>query len=243
MGHRNKETQIRDFLPYHPRRRGLLRPIFQKKNKREISLEEYSAGLEHIPDEELYPEVPKDVNLTIAPFHLDDVSAFIKRPGLNSYETMKGIEFIPKEILNETLTMEEISKVKHPNIVKYHGCRVKRGRITAIVLERIDQTLMEYASTPAFHELDKAKFIEALELAVDTLHSLGFAHNDINPYNIMVKNEMPVLIDFRSCQPFGKRLQSLGTRRWYEKLFFTSEKKHDEYSLGKLREWIQNPET
>jgi len=213
------------------------------KNKREISLEEYSAGLEHIPDEELYPEVPKDINLTIAPDHLDDVSAFIKRPGLNSYETMKGTEFIPKEILTETLTMEEISKINHPNIIKYHGCHVKRGRITAIVLERLDQTLMQYAPTPAFQELDKVKFIEALESAVNALHSLGFAHNDINPYNIMVKDGMPILIDFGSCQPFGKRLQSLGTRGWYEELFFTSEKNHDEYSLGKLRQWMQNPET
>jgi hypothetical protein len=59
----------------------------------------------------------------------------------------------------------------------------------------------------------------------------------------MVKNGIPILIDFGSYQPFGKRLQSLGTRGWYEELFFTSEKKHDEYSLGKLRQWMQIPET
>lgn len=47
-----------------------------------------------------------------------------------------------------------------------------------------------------------------------------------------------VLIDFGSCQPFGERLQSLGTRGWYEELFFTSEKKHDEFSMRKIKEWL-----
>lgn len=58
----------------------------------------------------------------------------------------------------------------------------------------------------------------------------------------MVKDGMPVIIDFESCQPFGKLLQSLGTKGWDEELFYTSEKEHDDYSLGKLREWLQSPE-
>ncbi|KAI5863806.1 serine/threonine-protein kinase [Durotheca rogersii] len=211
------------------------------KNRTDITLAEYSSALEYIRDEEIYPEVSKDVTLTIAPDNLDDASAFIKRPGLNCYETMKGSQYIPKAVLEETLIMEQISKTHHPNIIGYFGCRVRRGRITAIVLERLDQTLTQYVHTPAFEQLDKAKFLEALKSAVDYLHSLGLAHNDINPDNIMVKNGMPVLIDFGSCQPFGKNLQSLGTDGWYEELFFTSEKKHDEYSLRKLQEWLQKP--
>lgn len=77
---------------------------------------------------------------------------------------------------------------------------------------------------------------------MDHLHSLGLAHNDINPSNIMVKGGVPILIDFGSCQPYGTRLQSLGTSGWYEELLFTSEKKHDTYALGKLREWFQEKE-
>jgi serine/threonine protein kinase len=101
--------------------------------------------------------------------------------------------------------------------------------------------LTQYADTPAFEQLDKARFFAALESAIDYLHSLGLAHNDINPGNIMVKDEMPVLIDFGSCQPYGKNLRSLGTKGWYEELFFTSEKKHDVYSLAKLRDWLDKP--
>ncbi|KAI1753680.1 hypothetical protein F4782DRAFT_495323 [Xylaria castorea] len=80
--------------------------------------------------------------------------------------------------------------------------------------------------------------MNALQLAVDYLHCLGLAHNDINPDNIMVKDGMPVLIDFGRCAPVGQRLQSLGTEGWYEELFFTSQFKHDTYSMGKLREWL-----
>ncbi|KAN0099276.1 Protein kinase-like domain containing protein [Hyaloscypha variabilis] len=172
---------------------------------------------------------------------LGDSSAFIKRPGLYCYETKKGSSYIPKALLGETLVMEQISNSPHPNIVAYYSCRVKRGRITAILLERLEQTLTQYVSTPNFQQLDKVKFIGALESAVDYFHSLGLAHNDINPDNIMVKDGIPMLIDFGSSQPFGKRLQSLGTEVWHEEVFFTFEKKNDTYSFRKLREWLQKP--
>lgn len=59
----------------------------------------------------------------------------------------------------------------------------------------------------------------------------------------MVRNGMPVLIDFGSCQPFGTKLEySQVTGGWYEEEFYTSEKKHDTYALAKLQEWLQNPE-
>jgi serine/threonine protein kinase len=213
------------------------------KERKHITLAECSSALVYIPDEELYPEVPQDIALTIAPDGLDEATVYIKTPGLHHYEDMKGTQYIPKEILGETLIMEQVSKTPHPNIIRYLGCRVRRGRITAIVLERLDQTLTQYAEqTPgALEQLDKAKFLQALRSAVDYLHSMGLAHNDINPYNIMVRDGMPALIDFGSCRPFGERLQSLGTPGWYEEEFWTSEKKHDEYSLGKLEEWLQAP--
>lgn len=209
------------------------------KNKRDMTLAEYSAALQHVPDEEIYPEVPEESHLKVASQSLDDSSAYVKRPGLNSYEIMKGTNYIPKVTLNETLIMERLSKSPHPNIIHYHGCRVRRGRITAIVLERLDQTLTQFATTPSFQHLDRIPFFRAIESAVGHVHDMGLAHNDINPDNVMIKNDMPVLIDFGSCQPFGMPLQSLGTEGWYEETFFTSEKKHDTFSLGKLREWLQ----
>ncbi|KAI1172336.1 kinase-like domain-containing protein [Nemania sp. FL0916] len=208
------------------------------KKKREISLEEYGALLKRVGDEEVYPQVPADLELTIAPAEWNDSNAFIKRPGLDCYESMKESEYVPRSVLDETTIMEQLSKTPHPNIIKYYGCRVKRGRITALVLELLDQTLTQFKSDGKLSSLDKEKFMDSLQSAVNHLHSLGLAHNDINPDNIMVKDGMPVLIDFGSCARAGQRLQSLGTHGWYEELFFTSEFKHDTYSMGKLREWL-----
>jgi hypothetical protein len=113
------------------------------KKKRDITLDEYNAALEPVKDDELYPAVPKDILLTIVPDNLDDHTAFFKRPGLVCYEEMKGTSYIPSTFLDETIIMETISKSPHPNIVRYHGCRVRRGRITAIVLEQLEWTLTQ----------------------------------------------------------------------------------------------------
>lgn len=106
----------------------------------------------------------------------------------------------------------------HPNIVKYHGCRVRRGFITAIVLERVEgETLWKYALDGG--KVDKAPFMAALRSAIVYLHSVvGVAHNDLNPSNIMVgKDRMPVLIDFGSARPLGCKMGfSVGTPGWME---------------------------
>lgn len=85
--------------------------------------------------------------------------------------------------------------------------------------------------------------MDSLRSAVDYIHSLGLAHNDINPDNIMIGEDgLPVLVDFGSCAPYGERLESLGSEGWYEEIFFTSEKAHDDFALRKMREWIRNPD-
>lgn len=211
------------------------------KNKRELTLDEYHEALELVPDGDIYPEIPPDTELTVAPDAIDG-PVYIKRPGLNSYETMKGTHFVVKAVLDETLIMEKICKTQHPNIVKYYGCRTRRGRITSIVLKEYNYTISQYIHKPDFQHLDKDRFVDALESAVAYIHSLGLAHNDINPDNIMIgEDRLPVLLDFGSCAPYGQGLQSLGTDGWYEKVFFTSEKDHDDFALRKMRTWIQNP--
>lgn len=69
---------------------------------------------EHINDDEIYPVVPKGVALTIAPDELDDTSAFIKRPGLNCYEDVKGTDYVPNALLVEALIAEQVSRRNTP---------------------------------------------------------------------------------------------------------------------------------
>jgi serine/threonine protein kinase len=190
------------------------------KNKRDLNLDDYREAMERVPDEDVYPEIPTDIKLTTLPEDKIDCPVYIKRPGINCYETMQGTPFVVKALLDETLIMEKICKTQqHPNIIKYYGCRTARGRITSIILKKYEYTLSQYVHQPGcFQLIDKPAFINALESALDYIHSLGLAHNDINPDNIMIAEDgkAPILIDFGSCAPFGKPLQSLGTAGWYE---------------------------
>ncbi|GKT98011.1 serine threonine protein kinase [Fusarium langsethiae] len=156
----------------------------------EMSLDDYIKALQPVPDEDLFPHVPADAEITIA---------------------------------------EE------------HERSVKRGRITGILLDMYQMTLKQFIASAGLEDLVIDSFLSALQSAVDHLHDLELAHNDINPGNIMMgdKNK-PVLIDFGSWQPFGKLLQTFGTPGWFEEDFWTSEKKHDTFAMGKLREWLSD---
>ncbi|KXJ95092.1 kinase-like domain-containing protein [Microdochium bolleyi] len=218
------------------------------KAKQNITLREYAEALRPVKDDEIYPLIPAGNQIRSAPQNVNEAAVFVKRPGLNCYETMRGTDYIPKVLLNEALVMEKISQEPHPNIVGYLGCRTKSGRITAIVLERYAQTLTQVAlRSPYCLQQDEFGFFSCLESAVAHIHALGLAHNDINPDNIMFKGGpdgtgigSPILIDFGSCKPAGEPLESLGTPGWYKEEFFTSEQEHHMYSLAQLRKWFQD---
>lgn len=94
--------------------------------------------------------------------------------------------------------------------------------------------LNDFNAPDGFEPLNYDKFLSGVQSAIYYQHSLGLAHNDLNPQNIMMRDCMPVLIDFWGCAPYGQRLQSCGTPGWYEEVFCHSQKKHDEYTFRKL---------
>jgi serine/threonine protein kinase len=209
------------------------------------------AALKRIPDDRIYPKVPENTQLSIFAPGGDALVAsnpkmfHVKRPKLIYYYDFRDLPMRRQELVTETFIMKALAQLpRHPNIIRYHGCRVNRGYITGIVLERLEYDLRDFAKEPGFHTLDKKSFIAKLRSAVDYLHSLGLAHNDIKPDNIMVRETPgaqpePVLIDFGSCAPFGCEPYSQGTPGWCEGEFSTSEKKHDLYSLAKVGEWLE----
>jgi len=128
------------------------------KPKKVISIDEFASALQRIPDEEIYPKIPPELDLTVA-------------PAVNTDE-----------------------------------------------------------------------FMAKLEDAVHHLHSLGLAHNDLNPNNVMAdESAMPVLIDFGLCRPFGKRLMRAGALGWCDDTIFSSDKQHDVSGLEKMRKWLVDP--
>ncbi|KAL3465582.1 hypothetical protein BJX64DRAFT_285514 [Aspergillus heterothallicus] len=208
------------------------------------------STLRAVPEEEIFPLLPADNTVTVAPAAVlaDPRLIFEKQCFLHCYGGQMGTDKCARGFLHEVLVTEKISATDppHPYIIGYHGCRVEDGRIKSLVLERLERTLGAYAQTPEFASLDKHAFWERIKSAVEHIHALGLAHNDLNPANIMVRETKggeaePVLIDFGSCAPFGGELSlTTGTEGWIENLFNTSEKGHDVYALGKLKEWLHD---
>lgn len=215
-------------------------------SKLKISFEQFTSALSPIPDEDIFPDLPRNEKLTVAPEPLAG-DFYIKRPRLSMYDVYKEhdiLSVLPSLLLEEAHALQIVSQRPHPNIIGYHGCRVRRGRITGLVLDRYENDLNHYLKD-GIGTIDKEAFMAALGSAVHHLHSLGMAHNDINPANIMVtEGGMPVLVDFGSCREVGHKMTtSRGTPGWVDEEddYTTSEERHDVFALGKIRTWLDRP--
>ncbi|KAI1169275.1 kinase-like protein [Nemania serpens] len=218
------------------------------KPRLDISLAEVREALRRVPDADIYPEIREAANLKVVTTTSEpDTELYVKRPSLLTYETSHPLDLVRDVFLGEAEIMEQVSSINHKNIVRYHGCQVRDGRLTGIVLQRHECSLFEYFLWGRDKDvaLDSRRFMEELESAVSHLHQAGLAHNDLKPSNILLdKEQMPVLIDFGSCRPFGARLMEGGTPGWSnsERLVVSSDKEHDLFSLRRIREWLANPD-
>lgn len=210
----------------------------------DLTPEDIEAALCEVPDEEIYPKL--DGRITGVASEDPGIDIFIKRPSLQDYyffkgEDGRGLSQLRDLLLDEARAFEIISREPHPNIVHYRGCRVKRGYITGIILNKISGhslwRLLEYG----LGRIDLEPFMEALTSAVNHLHKLGLSHNDICPQNVMVSNGNPVLIDFGSCRRTGDKMAaSGGSTGWKEDgdEYLLSKNSHDLVGLAKIRQWI-----
>lgn len=216
--------------------------------KRDINFEQLAFALTQVPDEHLVPEWTRSaVGLTKAPETLPS-NFYVKRPDIDMYDVFQEhnvLNLIPKGLLEEAKVMEKLSQHSHPHIIRYHGCCVHRGRIVGLVLDRHSDTLAGYLKNKV-GSIDKKRFMQALESAIRHLHSLNWAHNDLNPDNILVDEAgMPVLIDFGSAREIGAKLgASRGTKGWIDgemKDYHTSDSGHGLCALEKIRTWLDSP--
>jgi serine/threonine protein kinase len=181
-------------------------------------------------------------------------SCYVKTPSLLSYADEPNLE----ELLRlEVETCELLRRHPHPNVARYLGHLETRGRVSGLCFEQCTQTL---ASAVNPEHLGKADFLQSgrplvhggmrdllqeLKGAVDHLHALGIVHNDINPSNIMLREDGTiVLVDFDSCRQLGHDLHTEngpGTKRthaWHDPNVTAAVKENDTDALRELETWM-----
>ncbi|WQF89284.1 Putative protein kinase [Colletotrichum destructivum] len=110
------------------------------KPKVDILFQHAADSLVRIPDEEIFPRWPQGLTLTKALEELPP-DVFVKRPRLALYDIFskhKVVHLLPKGLADEAEAMEVLGSQPHPSIVGYHGCHVRRGYITGLVLAHND---------------------------------------------------------------------------------------------------------
>jgi serine/threonine protein kinase len=137
---------------------------------------------------------------------------FIKKPRLVGYDGTPGIA---EKATQEIVVLETLRRHPHSNLSEYYGCFVddERGLVTGICLKKYSCTLgallenrLPSKQQPPF---DYVVVLDGILAAINHLHSLGIAHNDISPSNIMLDERgCAVIIDFNNAAPFGQPCRS-----------------------------------
>jgi serine/threonine protein kinase len=193
--------------------------------------------LQRLPDKDVYPQAPWNITTFAGPI---GSNVFLKGPKLHT--AFIGTGLLPKLLLQEAKILEHLLDKPHPNITRYRGCLIARGRIVGIVLDRYPMTLKRRLEN-GMRGFNIENCMREITSAVNHLHSLGLAHNDLTPMNIMIDDhETSIIVDFGSCQPFGCELITAGTPGWIDEDFTLSAEDHDVSALRKLHAWLEMQE-
>ena len=179
----------------------------------------------------------------------------IKRPRLEqeTWGEEWGLEELKARTAREVRICETLLKPKsHPNLATYHGCAIKYGLITGICYSLYDETLQERLNPSRRSKLDfqyrdaerplasRKDVIEGVGRGLRFLHAQRLVHNDIKPDNIMLGlDEMPVIIDFDACVPYGGSLAGMGRAvGWHDPRNGYSLYSNDWDALAEVEMWM-----
>lgn len=142
---------------------------------------------------------------------------------------------ISELIYYEAIACEDLLRHPHPNIAQYFGCQVINNRIVGLCFKEYQETLNERLEHDC-NTIGIEKCLTDIRMGIAHMHQVGYAHNDINPRNVMFDSDgKAVLIDFDSCRPLGNKLgRKSGTKGFYIKSATTSEKQNSYYGLAMI---------
>ncbi|KAB8356400.1 hypothetical protein FH972_023983 [Carpinus fangiana] len=200
-----------------------------------------------IPEESFCPEFAP--GLTEAG-HAQLSISYVKKPNLVSFNALRP-HAIADQVSREAEICEELCKSHHANVVAYWGCQLKNNLIVGLCFTKYDESLAsrvnpkhlnkEQFTVPDHYLRRKSKWIQGIEQGLKFLHSLGYAHNDVNPSNVMFKSsdDTPVIIDFDSCLRIGECISEVKrTYGWHDPQVTEASAKNDFHALRELEIWL-----
>jgi serine/threonine protein kinase len=187
-----------------------------------------------IPTSQIWPPFPHHYTRVPEPLLRD---CHIKGPSLIHYGDTKASTDVASLLLEEAEVCEVLRTHPHPNIAQYLGCRVIDGRITGLCFVHYGENLSEWVKNG--HALDIDACLEGIKDGIKHLHGLGLVHCDINPTNIVMNREEPVIVDFDSCRPMGERLGlKAGTKGWTREDLTSAQQEIDDDGILKIQHWL-----
>ncbi|KAJ6462988.1 kinase-like domain-containing protein [Mycena sanguinolenta] len=194
--------------------------------------------------------VPRDYYLGVLPSPaaatraaataLSDPNVYLKKiePYMFDQEKSGTAETPAATMIHEMLVCEALRQSSHPNLCRYLGYMptTDGAHVLGLCFQCHERNL--YDAVIAKVVFDPVAVIEGLRRGLEHLHSLGYAHNDFNPSNIMLdKNACPVIIDFDSCRKIGETLIKAGTPDWdHDRDISLPENDFD--GLDKVKRWL-----
>lgn len=207
--------------------------------KRHLTPEIATQSLQAIPDHEIYPLVPPGVASMEASEYVPSEDTWVKGLNIQAYNLTAGSAHVANQVLEEIKAYQLIAANPHSNLAEFRGCLTRDNRVVGILLKRYATTLKARVAGQSQNTLDRETIVENIGSGLSHLHSLGMAHNDINPSNIMFdENDRLVIIDLGASRQIGNMLSQTGTPGWNEGFDRTSSIRNDEIGFGKIQEWL-----
>ncbi|KAI1776223.1 kinase-like domain-containing protein [Hypoxylon cercidicola] len=191
------------------------------------------TNLLEIPTDKIWPTW--DARFTRAPQQLPP-NTYVKTPSLLAYNPATSSK-LGNQLLIEADVCQILMAYPHPNIVKYLGCIVENGMIKGLCFTKLPMTLARRLRMGK--PLDTDHCIKGIESGVHHLHKLGFINNDLNPSNIMMDGDNPIIIDFDSSKREGEELGwKEGTIGWAKEGIRYANRDNDFYGISQVRRFL-----
>lgn len=199
--------------------------------------------VELVEDYLILPRCPE--NISLFPQEQLAENMFVKRPTFEGLlQPGRNRPLDQSHILKEIQLLELLRDYPHRNLKIYHGCIVRDGWITGLVLSKHDRTLSDVLIEMSENKLPsislRQHWLRGVFAGMGHLHALGYAHNDINPMNVLIDaHGNAVLIDLDSCAKFGEVVDKWGTSGWEGPDACKSSEANDAFGLKRLTEELR----